>query len=72
MSGYEFTGITFEPALSTLFRHGLDAVTDLPIQYAACVYDDNENLLTTFNLCGRLPRNLIPSPGALMVTRQSI
>ncbi|WP_114965254.1 hypothetical protein [Alkalilacustris brevis] len=51
---------------------GLVAAYDRPIQYAACVYDEDANLVEEFNLRGRLPRYVIPSPKALLVNRQSI
>ncbi|WP_209428415.1 exonuclease domain-containing protein [Pararhodobacter sp. SW119] len=51
---------------------GLETRHDRPVQFAACIYDENAELLEEFNVRGRLPRYVIPSPGALMVNRQSI
>jgi len=51
---------------------GLETRYDRPFQYAAGIYDDEGNLLKELNLRGRLPKYVIPSPAALLVTGQSI
>lgn len=45
---------------------------DRPFQFAACNYDQRGRLRGTINLRGRLPRYVLPDPGALVVTGQSI
>lgn len=51
---------------------GLSKTSDRPVQFAACVYDEDMILLQATNLRGRLPRYVLPSPDALLVTRKTV
>lgn len=51
---------------------GLQTRYDRPYQFAANLYNSNGNLIQTTSLRGRLPKYVLPDPGALLVTGQSI
>lgn len=51
---------------------GLEKPFEVPFQFGAKVFDDAGNLLSSVNLRGRIPRHVLPSPAALIVTGQKI
>lgn len=50
---------------------GLSKRHDRPFQFAACLLDENMVVQRTIDLHGRLPRHVLPSPEALLVTGKS-
>jgi exodeoxyribonuclease-1 len=66
-----------EPYIMNIFAYdtettGLQRQYDRPLQFAACLYDDDLTLLKEINLRGRLPRYVLPSPDALLTTRTTV
>lgn len=51
---------------------GLSQHYDRPLQFAACLYDDQLNLIQETNIRGRLPRYVLPHPEALLTSGRSI